>query len=110
MLGHDLLTKVNQIMADKEPGCRRDAQGRDVCFYCGAPLDTSHQDHVTPKKKGGVDQAFNLVTTCPTCNIRKNSKHPLYWLMQSETFRDAPDEVVLEYIARVLYHNLIVPG
>jgi 5-methylcytosine-specific restriction endonuclease McrA len=35
-----------------------------------------HIDHVNPIALGGSDDPDNLQLLCPTCNLRKNAKHP----------------------------------
>lgn len=48
------------------------------CFYCGKKLnDEYHIDHVTPVALGGTTSPENIVVTCPKCNFKKNSKHPM---------------------------------
>ena len=46
------------------------------CQYCGveAPTGELHVDHVVPKKLGGTDDYWNLVTACSKCNMSKGSK------------------------------------
>lgn len=55
---------------------RRD---RFKCQYCGAQIqDTElHVDHVIPRKLGGTDDPFNLVTACTACNLGKGSRSML---------------------------------
>lgn len=54
-------------------------QGTTHCFWCNIPLKDikPHIDHVTPLSKGGEHSLYNLVVSCPTCNIRKGAKDPL---------------------------------
>lgn len=46
------------------------------CAYCGkvVTLKTMHVDHVKPKIRGGTDSYCNLLPSCRTCNLSKNSK------------------------------------
>lgn len=36
-------------------------------------------DHFVPRSKGGSNKASNLVTSCPTCNYRRQNRAPLTW-------------------------------
>ncbi|MBZ4485998.1 HNH endonuclease [Microbacterium sp. cx-55] len=47
-----------------------------TCQHCGKPLDESNAqaDHLTPKSKGGTDDAWNLVASCDKCNNDKSDK------------------------------------
>ena len=47
------------------------------CFYCGKKLERNiHVDHFIPWKFVKEDNLWNLVLTCPQCNLKKNSKLP----------------------------------
>ena len=46
------------------------------CFYCDGELDNYHIDHIIPLSKGGEHKLYNLVLSCPTCNLTKNAKDP----------------------------------
>jgi 5-methylcytosine-specific restriction endonuclease McrA len=46
------------------------------CFYCGDKLGTYHLDHIEPLANGGEHKDYNIVVTCPICNLRKGSKNP----------------------------------
>lgn len=96
------------ILTGKKPG-RRTRGGQPCCYYCGRPFSDGvlkDVDHVTPTCKGGVDEAFNKIEVCIHCNRKKNGRHPVYWLMLGEM--DLDDEQLLEWLARVLYHQLVV--
>lgn len=41
-----------------------------------------HVDHVLPLVLGGTDDISNIQLLCPTCNLRKGSKHPSVWLAE----------------------------
>lgn len=44
------------------------------CGYCGTELNTTwHADHITPVRKGGGDERDNLIASCISCNLAKNS-------------------------------------
>ena len=47
------------------------------CIYCDFCLDdVYHVDHILPIALGGKHEPSNLQLLCPTCNLRKSSKHP----------------------------------
>jgi len=52
-----------------------------VCYWCKCKLSKKskdiHIDHYIPLSRGGDHTIGNLVTTCPTCNLKKNAKDPL---------------------------------
>lgn len=50
-----------------------------VCRYCGWQVKQPHCDHVIPVSRGGLDDASNLVTSCPPCNLSKHAKTPEEW-------------------------------
>lgn len=45
------------------------------CVYCGAPPTGGvlHVDHIKPVAEGGTNDAENLVTACPDCNLGKSA-------------------------------------
>lgn len=43
-----------------------------ICAYCGNVADTI--DHLIPKVKGGVDEEWNIVPSCKSCNSSKKDK------------------------------------
>lgn len=44
------------------------------CRYCGSHSEVFHMDHVYPISKGGETTVNNLVTACPSCNIKKKDR------------------------------------
>lgn len=44
------------------------------CVYCGEYTDEMHIDHALPLCRGGLDIAGNLLQSCRSCNVRKNTK------------------------------------
>ena len=60
------------------------------CYWCGLLIDSEwrHRDHVMPRTLGGPNSKENIVFTCPTCNIRKGSRHPLEWIAELVTEPD----------------------
>lgn len=96
----DVLARMAEL-SSSGMGTRTNAQGEEVCYYCGAPLSdaVSHVDHVAPRSRGGENKAYNLVTTCAQCNVRKNAKHPLEWLSEQEL----PESIEIDVLARLLF-------
>ena len=49
---------------------------RCICAYCGNkfPEAKLSRDHIMPRSKGGVDTWMNVVTSCKTCNQKKDDK------------------------------------
>jgi len=45
------------------------------CFYCLCELkrDNFYLDHLVPQTQGGTNYKSNLVTSCRTCNTKKNA-------------------------------------
>lgn len=48
------------------------------CYICGGNFD--HVDHVIPLSKGGVDDVYNLMPACKSCNLSKNATLLEEWL------------------------------
>jgi len=54
------------------------AAQKKVCHWCGVRCAHNfHVDHIMPLKRGGGHELRNLCIACPTCNSRKNAKHPI---------------------------------
>lgn len=94
-----LISKLREIVDGELVGARYDEGDNLVCYYCGEPIAkySTHRDHVTPKSKGGSNQNWNIVLTCSDCNIRKNARHPFYYLER------LPSDLELDYLARMLF-------
>ncbi len=48
------------------------------CGYCGKDLHRAKSgqcslDHLTPRSKGGSNEATNLITACLTCNVARGT-------------------------------------
>jgi hypothetical protein len=48
----------------------------ESCTWCGRHVGPGdyHIDHLTPRARGGSDDATNLVLACPECNTEKYTK------------------------------------
>jgi 5-methylcytosine-specific restriction endonuclease McrA len=56
---------------------RQYVEQRGRCWYCGTDLgEDFHVDHFVPLCLGGADAPENIRACCPSCNLRKGSKHP----------------------------------
>ncbi len=55
---------------------KREILRRDnfTCQYCGQKTSFLTVDHVLPRRLGGRYSWDNLVTACPSCNLRKGSR------------------------------------
>ena len=57
-----------------------DAQRKDQfgkCFWCRSDIgDDCHADHYIPVSRGGSNKPYNIVLSCPTCNISRGAKMP----------------------------------
>jgi 5-methylcytosine-specific restriction endonuclease McrA len=47
-----------------------------TCQYCGQRPLRLTVDHIIPRRIGGQHTWENLVTACPTCNLRKGGRLP----------------------------------
>jgi 5-methylcytosine-specific restriction endonuclease McrA len=50
-----------------------------ICCYCGRDLKGAkpceiNLDHLTPRSKGGDNDATNLITACKSCNSSRGNK------------------------------------
>lgn len=53
------------------------------CVYCKDDMSKGfHVDHIMPLSLGGSNDRKNIQLTCPTCNMRKNRKHPIDFAQQ----------------------------
>lgn len=57
--------KLRQSILERDNYC---------CRYCGKTNIDMHIDHVYPVSKDGETSINNLVTSCPTCNLKKKDK------------------------------------
>ena len=55
-----------------------------ICSYCGCDcIDNYHIDHIEPLSTGGGHSIDNLTIACPTCNLSKNNKSMIIWMIQN---------------------------
>ena len=51
---------------------------------CAVDLaDGYHVDHIMPLILGGSNWPENIQCLCPTCNLKKNKKHPIDWAQEN---------------------------
>lgn len=54
-----------------------ESSAEKVCRWCSVDCSGGyHVDHVMPLALGGRHEVANLAIACPSCNLRKNAKHP----------------------------------
>ena len=53
------------------------------CIYCKSKMIKYHVDHIVPIKLGGDNSKYNIQILCPTCNMRKNAKHPVKFAQEN---------------------------
>ena len=55
------------------------------CFYCfrELPRDDFYLDHIIPKTQGGHNYQYNLVSSCKSCNTKKNNIDAQTFLLQN---------------------------
>jgi hypothetical protein len=53
---------------------------KGVCQFClkDIPYSKATKDHVIPRSMGGVNNDYNLVLACKSCNNKKGSHYPFY--------------------------------
>ena len=55
---------------------------RGKCANCQCRLTSHHLDHIVPLALNGANEDLNMQLLCPSCNWRKNSKHPIDFAQQ----------------------------
>lgn len=59
------------------------AMQRGRCALCGGKLGRAfHRDHIMPLALDGTNDISNIQLLCPSCNCRKNAKHPIDYAQQ----------------------------
>ena len=77
---HEDFNLTRNFMGIKDIGAKKRFEifERDnfTCQYCGRkpPEIILHLDHIHPSSKKGVDEDFNLITSCQQCNLGKGNK------------------------------------
>lgn len=66
---------MNRVPLTNKALFRRDW---NICAYCGDEFSNSDltRDHVQPRSRGGLDRWENVVSSCGSCNKRKDNKTP----------------------------------
>lgn len=73
------------------------------CFWCGKSIAGKtgpggvHADHVVPRAKGGADKLSNLVPSCASCNIKKQSKDPVQFAREVGADVETVQRIVEEH-------------
>ena len=55
------------------------------CPYCNHKIEIGHIDHIVPVSKGGTNDRDNLVYVCAPCNLKKNNKSLLEFMIYRRT-------------------------
>lgn len=96
-----LLTKIDQSSERENLSVYRrilfEEFENDKCFYCGKKLLNNgqkiHVDHFVPWAFIKDDKMWNLVLSCPTCNLNKNDK--LAHIIFLEKLLDRNNKIIL---------------
>lgn len=69
------------------------------CFYCDKSLKFKQitLDHLIPVSKGGVDEIFNIVTCCKTCNKFKGN-----------TLLENYEKIIINLLHKAVNDNMII--
>lgn len=70
-LGYMVKRPRPRVRLSKREVFRRDGH---TCQYCGSKSGRLTLDHVIPRHRGGQHEWENLVTACPSCNLRKGGR------------------------------------
>jgi 5-methylcytosine-specific restriction endonuclease McrA len=70
-LGYMIKRPRPKVRLSKREVFRRD---NHACQYCGARVSRLTLDHVMPRHRGGQHDWLNLVTACPSCNLKKGGR------------------------------------
>lgn len=84
--------KIDELVDDSKDDFYTDPQKRIEilkredyeCFYCLREIqrDDFYLDHLLPRTKGGQNYKTNLVSSCRTCNTKKNAMESEEFLLQ----------------------------
>lgn len=70
-LGYMIKRPRPRVRLSKREIFRRDEY---TCQYCGRRSSHMTIDHVVPRHRGGEHSWSNLVTACPSCNLKKGGR------------------------------------
>ncbi|MFN2199327.1 MAG: HNH endonuclease [Anaerolineales bacterium] len=76
-----------------------------TCQYCGKHPPRLTVDHIIPRHLGGEHSWQNLVTACPSCNLRKGGRLPEQAGMHLLRPPSEPPASALYLFGRYLDHN-----
>jgi exonuclease III len=78
-------------------------QTGQICNYCGSKENLA-LDHIFPQKKGGKDDAENLIFACKSCNSSKGKKDLMKWMIDRGEF--LPIMVIRRYLKLVFSYSI----
>lgn len=84
------------------------ARDNYTCQYCGrhesklGPREGLNRDHVIPRSRGGPNTWVNCVTSCSTCNTKKDNQTPAEAGMKLRKVPTVPQMVRLKWTVRSL--------
>ncbi len=92
----DLVAQMHRNRSARKRGAKGTHTAKDIllllklqknlCPCCKSDVSNKyHVDHIVPLKLGGDNDMQNLQILCPSCNLKKNAKHPIDF-MQSLGF------------------------
>lgn len=61
---------------------------KEPCVYCGGLAKT--WDHLIPKSKGGPSGWTNMARACSHCNLKRDTKPFLIFMIQQQQLRTNP--------------------
>lgn len=70
-LGYMIKRPRPRVRLSKREIFRRDDHS---CQYCGSRSGRLTVDHIMPRHRGGEHNWLNLVTACPSCNLKKGGR------------------------------------
>jgi 5-methylcytosine-specific restriction endonuclease McrA len=84
------LARIKGVGGNLSPGIHKRLMHlqKGLCIVCRTSLKEvrPHLDHIMPIAKGGANTDDNVQLLCPTCNLKKNSKHPVDFMQERGFF------------------------
>jgi len=66
------IEEIKEKQQHKCANCLNSIQGKEY-----------HIDHIIPVSKNGTNWPHNIQILCPTCNLKKSAKDPIYWAQEN---------------------------